>query len=134
MMSSWQMVTLVAAKVTTHLASHSWPMDNKECDFKSGTTWTARAAAGEVGMSISPSWVLRMVVPLGLRIKMEDELMRRLLTGKSWKKWAVLPVSATTLVVGGDEELVRGPRGGVVCNSAVLIHMPVLKRAKQCLS
>jgi hypothetical protein len=58
-------------------------MDNEECDCKSGTMWTVRAAAGKFGMLISPSWVLHMVVPLGLQIAMGDELTLQLRIGSS---------------------------------------------------
>jgi hypothetical protein len=55
--------------------------------------------------------------PLGFRMARGDEVMRRLITGKSWKKWAVLPVSAMTLgVLLLFVRVAGGPTGGDVIN------------------
>jgi hypothetical protein len=50
--------------------------------------------------------------PLGFRIASGEVVVRRLETGKSWKKCAVLPVSAMTLIDELFGEVVGGPRGG----------------------
>ena len=55
--------------------------------------------------------------PLGLRIARGEGVIRRLVTGKSWKKWAVLPVSAMTLVEVLDDSAVGGSRCGSSINS-----------------
>jgi hypothetical protein len=44
--------------------------------------------------------------PLGFRIASGEAVTRLLVAGKSWKKWAVLPVLAMTLVAGLAFELV----------------------------
>jgi hypothetical protein len=44
--------------------------------------------------------------PLGFLIASGEVVTRLLVTGKSWKKWAVLPVSAMTLVAGLAFEVV----------------------------
>jgi hypothetical protein len=113
-LSSCLTMTVSEVKETTQPASQSCPMESNEWDFKSGAMCTVRAEVGKPGMWISPSCVLCMVDPLGLRIAIGEELMRRFRTGRSWKKSAVLPVSATTLVVVG------GPKDGIGCNSTNL--------------
>jgi hypothetical protein len=47
-----------------------------------------------------------MMDPLGFLIASGEVVTRLLVTGKSWKKWAVLPVSAMTLVAGLAFEVV----------------------------
>jgi hypothetical protein len=69
-------------------------------------------AVGKFGMSISPSWVEYIIEPLGSRIASGDGVIRQLITGKSWKKTAVLPVSAMTLVEVLKYNGVGGPKGG----------------------
>jgi hypothetical protein len=50
--------------------------------------------------------------PLGFRMASGEAVMRRLITGQSWKKWVVLPVPA--MMLGGSVVLGRvvgGPTG-----------------------
>ena len=84
-------------------------MDNNEWDVSSGTICTVRAAGGRFGISISPSCVEYMIAPLGFRMARGEGATRRLRTGKSWKKCAVLPVSAITLVVPLEKSDAGGP-------------------------
>jgi hypothetical protein len=59
-----------------------------------------------------------MIDPLGLRITIGEVVTRWFVMGKSWKKWAVLPVSAMTLV----EALEGGPKGAVSNSFSANLH------------
>jgi hypothetical protein len=55
---------------------------------------------------------------LGLRMAMGEVVTRWFVTGKSWNKWGVLPVSAMTLV----EVLEGGPKGTVSNSFSANLH------------
>jgi hypothetical protein len=76
-LSSCLTVAASEVKETTQPASQSCPVESNEWDFNSGAMCTVRAEAGKPGMWISPSCVLCTADPLGLRIAMGEELMRR---------------------------------------------------------
>jgi hypothetical protein len=52
------------------------------------------------------------MVPLGFLMTMGEAVVQRLVTGKSWKKWAVLPVSAMMLGVALFGGMVAGGKTG----------------------
>ena len=82
--SSLVMRTSVAVKVAMHPWSHSWPMEIREPDVRSGKMCAWQAESGRRGMFKVAMWVEVMRLPSGSKTEMLG------LAGLFWEKGAVL--------------------------------------------